>query len=553
MRILGFVNSFDELADPDRRLGRKVANYGAVAALLEHSSFDELHFFLPFQAALKPFEQGYAPWLQRPENAGRVKLLWAQALPTALGRIPYTALHAAELERYFPELCHLRNRLAGHPLPITCVPHSLSYWATQVRNLYKVLPGPRPFDSILCTSRAARDYLQKALGAAAGQLQALGLQEAGYAGRMDLVPLGVRLEDFPPQDQAQAQAQLGLEPGVLTLLCLGRLTPYDKYDLTPLLGALHLLNQRHPARLLLAGAEDRLYGQALLETARGLGLAQRVHLFKNFESSLKPTLLAAADIFVSPSDNLQETFGLAIIEAMAAGLPVVASDFSGYRDLVAEGKTGFLVPTLGLSDYGPLDPLWPLLADHIAALLTSQRLAVDLGILLDRLEMLAGDPELRRRMGQAGRRRVEQRFAWGVVVPRLERLWLELARQAREAGPLPAPPDVLGAGLGRVFGGFPSQGLSAGEVLTAGPLAAAYRAGRWARTAYPDLGPSLDPAQADLLLRVLEGLGGQAYLGDLQASLAGGLPAWQVEHLALWALKYGILQRKAAAGAGGGR
>ncbi|MBI4798615.1 MAG: glycosyltransferase family 4 protein [Desulfarculus sp.] len=547
MRILGFVNSFDELADPDRRLGRKVANYGAVAALLEYSSFDELHFFLPFQAALRPFEQGYAPWLTRPENARRVKLLSAQALPAALEQVAYTALHAAELERYFPELCHLRNRFARRPLPITCVPHSLSYWATQVRNLYKVLPGPQPFDSILCTSRAARDYLQKALGAAAAQLQALGLEQAGYPGRLDLVPLGVRLADFPPEDQAQAQAKLGLPPGVLTLLCLGRLTPYDKYDLTPLLGVLHLLNQRRPVRLLLAGAEDRLYGQALMETARGLGLAQRVHLFKNFDTSLKPTLLAAADIFVSPSDNLQETFGLAIIEAMAAGLPVVASDFSGYRDLVADGKTGFLVPTLGPSHYGPLDPLWPLLADHIAALLTSQRLAVDLGILHQRLEMLASDGELRRRLGQAGRRRAEQRFDWAVVVPRLERLWLELARQAQRAGPLPALPNVLGAGLAQVFGGFPSQTLAAGEVLAAGPLAGQYLAGAWASKPYPDLAPSLDPAQVGLLLQALADLGGQAGLESLQTALAGRLPASQVEHLALWALKYGILRRPAAA------
>ena len=53
----------------------------------------------------------------------------------------------------------------------------------------------------------------------------------------------------------------------------------------------------------------------------------------------------AADVFVSPSDNIQETFGLAVLEAMASGLPVVASDWDGYRDLVEDGQTGLLVPT----------------------------------------------------------------------------------------------------------------------------------------------------------------------------------------------------------------
>ena len=58
----------------------------------------------------------------------------------------------------------------------------------------------------------------------------------------------------------------------------------------------------------------------------------------------------AADIFTSLSDNIQETFGLVIVEAMASGLPVVASDWDGYRDLVVDGETGLLVPTAMVVD-----------------------------------------------------------------------------------------------------------------------------------------------------------------------------------------------------------
>ena len=53
----------------------------------------------------------------------------------------------------------------------------------------------------------------------------------------------------------------------------------------------------------------------------------------------------AADLVVSLVDNIQETFGLVIVEAMASGLPVVATDWDGYRDLVDDGRTGLLVPT----------------------------------------------------------------------------------------------------------------------------------------------------------------------------------------------------------------
>jgi glycosyltransferase involved in cell wall biosynthesis len=544
MRILGFVNAFDELADPDRRLGRKVANFGSVAALLEHSSFDELHFFLPFQGAVGPFEQAYAPWLK--DQAARVRLYPIQALPGALERLDYTALHAPELDRYFPELCHLRNRWARRPLPVTCLPHSLCYWGTQARNLYKVLPGPREFDSILCTSRAAREHLESAFAASAAVLKSLGLAQAGYAGRLDVVPLGVRAADFGGRERLQAQAALGLAPGIFTLLCLGRLTPGDKFDLAPLLGALSLLNRRLPARLVLAGAQSNNYAQALTALGNHLGLGERLRVFADFDSALKPDLLAAADVFVSPSDNLQETFGLALLEAMAAGLPVVASDFSGYRDLVEDGGTGYLIPTLGPADYTILDAAWPVAAEHVHALNVGQRTAVDLEIMVERLAALAQDTGLRERLGLAGRRRVEEVFDWGVVVRRQEALWDELKRQALAAPPAPPLPDVLGAGVGRVFGHFPSRAVSPRDLLAPGPLAEAFRQGQWARQPYPDAAQSLPPADLEPILEALERLDGLASLEQLQAGLRGRLPAYQVEHLALWGLKYGVLALRGA-------
>ena len=546
MKILGFINAFDELAEPDRRLGRKVANHGVVAALLEHSSFDELHFFLPFQGALAPFQRVYAPWLERPELAGRVKLLPAQALPSALERTAYTALHAPELDRYLPELCHLRNRLARHPAPITCVTHTLNYWPTQVRNLYKVLPGARPYDAVICTSRAARDHLSRAFAASTLRLQALGLRQAGFAGRLEIAPLGVRLADFPLLDQAEARARLKLPAEGFTLLSLGRLSPADKCDLAPLLGALAVLAERgQPARLILAGGGAPGYGQAMLEQARQLGLEQMVSLFADFDSKLKPVLLAACDVLVAVTDNLQETFGLSIIEAMAAGRPVVASDFSGYRDLVVEGRTGFLAPTLGPASYGPLDAAWTILPEHIAALQAAQRTAVDLDVLVKRLAQLAADPGLRRRLGDTARQRAAERFDWGRVVPRLEEIWGRLHRQARALGRPPELPDVLAAGQGELFGHFPSRAIAAGEVLAPGPLAARHAAGGWAQAPYPDAAAGLPPQDLRRLLEALSARGQRASLQQLQADLAPELPAYQVEHLALWALKYGLLSRQA--------
>ncbi len=63
----------------------------------------------------------------------------------------------------------------------------------------------------------------------------------------------------------------------------------------------------------------------------------------------RETAWASADVFCSLSDNIQETFGIVPIEAMAAGLPVVVSDWDGYKDTVRDGIDGFRIPTLSAS------------------------------------------------------------------------------------------------------------------------------------------------------------------------------------------------------------
>ena len=72
---------------------------------------------------------------------------------------------------------------------------------------------------------------------------------------------------------------------------------------------------------------------------------------------IKRQALAAADIAVFLVDNPQETFGLAVVEAMAAGLPLVVSDWNGYRDLVRDGMDGFRLRPAGHRWHTGLDSL----------------------------------------------------------------------------------------------------------------------------------------------------------------------------------------------------
>jgi len=151
--------------------------------------------------------------------------------------------------------------------------------------------------------------------------------------------------------------------------------------------------EAHPPEVLYAGRLSEEKGVlALVEAARGMNLVvagdgplrARVPVARGFVPNDElQALYARAAVVACPSRR--EGFGVACLEAMSHGRPVVATDVGGLRDLVVDGETGLVVPTR--------DP---------AALRTA-------------LERLLGDPELRRRLGAAGRQRAQERFSWAAV------------------------------------------------------------------------------------------------------------------------------------------
>ncbi|OLB15188.1 MAG: hypothetical protein AUH07_03240 [Gemmatimonadetes bacterium 13_2_20CM_70_9] len=164
-----------------------------------------------------------------------------------------------------------------------------------------------------------------------------------------------------------------------------------------LVKALAQLPPQRRVRLVVVG-EDWGGVADLRSLARTLGIEDRI-LFKGLlarDEVLRA--YASADVFVLPS--LFEPFGIVLLEAMAAGLPVVASRVGGIVDVVEDGKTGLLVP--------PRNP---------------QAIA-------DAIERLLSNPTLRQRMGAEARMRAPA-YSWEELVPRI----LEVYREAMvEAG-----------------------------------------------------------------------------------------------------------------------
>ena len=173
---------------------------------------------------------------------------------------------------------------------------------------------------------------------------------------------------------------------------------------------------------------------------------------------------AAADLFTLLSDNIQETFGLAPIEAMAAGLPCVISDWNGLRETVRHGVDGLLVPTITAPPGTGMDMAWAHACsayDYDAFIgLQAQGNAVVVGAATEAYRSLLADPERRRGMAEAARRRARDTFDWKVVIGQYRALWAELAaRRAAEATP-DFVPEPRFADPTRAFGHYGTAALS---------------------------------------------------------------------------------------------
>ena len=169
-----------------------------------------------------------------------------------------------------------------------------------------------------------------------------------------------------------------------------------------------------------------------------------VHFIASDDPRFPDGLWAAGDIFLSLIDNMQESFGLTPIEAMAAGLPRVISDWDGYRDCVTHGDDGFLIPTLQ-PPAGQGRVLSELLLDQREVYggflaKTAQCVAVDTAKASEAVITLINNPDLRRSMAAKARQRAKDIYDWRHIIPAHEALWREqAARNATHAATPPYP------------------------------------------------------------------------------------------------------------------
>jgi glycosyltransferase involved in cell wall biosynthesis len=344
------------------------------------------------------------------------------------------------------------------------------------------------WDALVCASQASRTVVLEVLDRWSAYLSDRFARAPKVSLQFPVIPLGIDCTALSPTPQSQAlrhrfRREHGIADTDVALLFAGRLSMTSKVHPVPMWMGAEMAAQRSPVKLHIVMAgwfENKSLEQ---EFQRGISLycpSVNVVFVNGISDPIyRPTWAAAdiwtvADIFISLSDNVQESFGLTPIEAMAAGLPCIVSDWDGYRESVIDGETGIHIPILAPPPGAGEDLARRWSSDqsfygqYVGG--TALSTAVDLQAYADALIRLATDQNLRLSMGMAGQQRARRTFDWSVIIPQYEMLWSELAaRRAAEEECVPRrmdePAEPLRGDPYAVFASFASAHLQGTHTL----------------------------------------------------------------------------------------
>jgi glycosyltransferase involved in cell wall biosynthesis len=216
-------------------------------------------------------------------------------------------------------------------------------------------------------------------------------------GKVQVIHNGLPYAEFELANPT-LKKELGLSESNLLVGMVGRINP-GKGQFFFLELAEKLASQYPKVHFVLAGDPFSGYEGLLADLKQAIvqkGLSNRVH-YLGFREDI-PELMASLDLFVLPS-NLPDSFPTVILEAMAAGKPVVATNSGGSSEMIAEGMTGFVIP-IG-----------------------------DIAAGVDALGKLLSSPSIRQEMGRAGQVRVQEVFSLAAFQQKLTtHLWQQLKR-----------------------------------------------------------------------------------------------------------------------------
>ena len=226
--------------------------------------------------------------------------------------------------------------------------------------------------------------------------------------RVHVIHNGIDLNQYRKIDSSGALERYGVDPAKPYLLFVGRIT--RQKGVQHLVRAIQFMDRDFQI-VLCAAAPDTPQLADEVRIAVERAQAKRpgiIWINEMVDQQAACELYSHAAVFICPS--IYEPFGIINLEAMACETSVVASAVGGIKEVVVEGETGFLVPIeqMNNSPFEAIDP---------------EKFARDLA---ERVNELMRDPQLRKRFGKAGRRRVEEKFSWAAIAEQTKTLYASL-------------------------------------------------------------------------------------------------------------------------------
>lgn len=338
------------------------------------------------------------------------------------------------------------------------------------------LPPFRPWDALICTSKAAHTLVNRLLE----ETQEYWHRNTGATRfnrpTLPVIPLGIDAPALAANQAGRpaARASFDIREDEVVFLFAGRLSVHAKCNPGPIYIALERLAARHRVTCIEAGIYPNKGMRIAFDEARQkLAPSVRFIWADGADPQKYDHAWQASDVFVSLSDNIQETFGLTPLEAMARGLPVVVSDWDGYKDTVRDGVDGFRVPTVTpppgagshlIASYLAADGLYDRYIGNI-----SMATVVDIDSLHEMIERLADSPDLRHQMGASGKQRAQQFYDWPVILGQYAALTghlREIREHAARGGDISpfSPPQHTDPF--HTFGHFPTSQLGGNWIVT---------------------------------------------------------------------------------------
>lgn len=458
--------------------GKDVANLQLWQALARHGGYERLDIL-----ALQAFD---TETLAANLLDGHPSPSQVVGGPFLTSRAPAEAGTLLRGQPYLSDLAWMRRRSGSdRAYSLVGLIHSIAPPGVREMIAASAMAPIHPWDALICTSPSVQVAMAQMFDDWGQHLVERMGGHPPPRPDLPLIPLGIHGDDLAaqadrPEVRSRTRTRFSVGEEDILVLWVGRLSYFEKAYPQPMFKAVQQAAVATGVKVtfIMAGWFPEPGHQEHYEAAAQTHAPDvDVRFADGNDKVLLADLWAGADIFLSLVDNIQETFGLTPLEAMAAGLPVVASDWDGYRYTMRDGVEAFLIPTLGgpvgggiglrLADLHALEAL----SYQAYAGAVAQHTAVHVGRAAQALATLIRSSDLRQRMGAAGRARIREVFDWPVVARQIHDLTTHLAtiRMAAADSPATVTRHPVKGDPFRDFTHFPTHALTVDTRLTPVP------------------------------------------------------------------------------------